>query len=201
VAWIGGALLVGKILVNPLLAAKSPWLTVEKGLLRRLPVELTMADDLPAFLIQPPRIRIPHGDPGDRLWLYFLDQNAWPPEPEGIWVSGSGRAEIIVRRSRPIDHLLIEAHSPIATTLTIDMGGASVRFAVIPGRTSVAEIPARGAIGPRGDLGSYFYLLTVRSSAGFIPHLREPTSTDYRNLGAQLRLSTGGVDGVSSSDH
>jgi hypothetical protein len=37
-------------------------------------------------------------------------------------------------------------------------------------------------------LQSYAYLLTARSSEGFIPHLQDPNSPDFRNLGALMRF-------------
>ena len=50
VAWIGGALFTAKMLVNPFVAAKFTYLTTERGAARRLPVELTMGNDLPIML-------------------------------------------------------------------------------------------------------------------------------------------------------
>src|SRR4029453_1745582 len=133
----------------------------EHGPARLLPVELTMANDLPARLA-PSRTLIPYGqDPV--LRLYFLDQNAYPPEPDGVWVSATARADIVVRSVDPIDHLVVEPK---------------------PGKVSTFEVPASGARGLR----SYAYLLSARSSAGFVPHLHDQTSRDYRNLGVQLRF-------------
>ena len=52
-AWAGGALFTAKMLVNPFVAAKFPYQTTERGFARRLPVELTMANDLPVMLVGP----------------------------------------------------------------------------------------------------------------------------------------------------
>ena len=80
-----------QMLVNPFVAAKYPYLTTEKGPARRLPIELTMVHDLP-YMLDAGRARIPYGhDP--TMFLYYLDQNAFPPEPPGMWVSGAGRAD------------------------------------------------------------------------------------------------------------
>jgi hypothetical protein len=182
-AWLGGALFTAKMIVDPFVAAKFTWLMTEKGPARRLPVELTMAQDLPVMLAQPLRGRIQYRyDPG--LLLYFLDQNAWPPEPEGMWTSGAGRADIIVRSVEPIDHLAVEAESPIRTVLTVQLGGRPVSVILSPATRLSFDVPASGIRGRSG----YAYLLTTRSSDGFIPHLRDPQSGDYRNLGAQLRF-------------
>lgn len=182
-AWVGGALFTAKILVNPFAAAKYTWLLVEKGPLRRLPVELTMANDLPVRLAQPLRGRVQYrNDPG--VLLYFLDQNAWPPEPNGMWVSGGGRADIIVRSATPVDRMAFEAESPIRTRLTIALGRDPVTVDVEPGKIARFEVPAAGVSG----LGDYNYLMTARSTEGFVPHLLEPANEDYRNLGAQVRF-------------
>ena len=182
-AWVGGALFTAKMLVAPFESAKFTWLAAERGLLRRLPVELPMAQDLPVMLAQPLRGRVRYGhDPF--LLLYFLDQNAFPPEPSGMWVSGSGRAEIIVRAVDPMDYLAVEAESPIHTVLTMSMGRGEIRADLEPGRVVRFEVPAAGVPGASG----YAYLMRVQSTEGFVPHARDPRSPDYRNLSAQLRF-------------
>ena len=45
-------------------------------------------------------------------------------------------------------------------------------------------VKASGVIGP----GAYNYLMTARSTEGFVPHLLEPQNMDHRNLGVQLRF-------------
>jgi hypothetical protein len=183
-AWIGGALFTAKILVDPFSAAKYPYLTVERGFARRLPVELTMANDLPVRLAQPLRARIPYGsDP--RMLLYFLDQNAFPPEPPGVWIAGGRRADILVRTVDPIEYLNVSAESPIATTLTLSMGRSPVSIALEPGKIAAIRLEASGV---RAEL-DYAYLLTASSSNGFVPNLRDPGSNDYRNLGALVRFA------------
>ena len=192
-AFAGGALFTAKILVNPFVSAKNTWEIAERGFARRLPVELTMANDLPVMLAQPPRGHIPYQN-GREVLLYFLDTHAFPPEPVGkredgstiwgMWVSGSGRAEIIVRADYPIDAIEVEAESPIATTVTVSLGRSPVTMRLEPRKTVTFQVPASGVRGWR----DYNYLLKVRSSDGFVPKLLEPTSNDARNLGAQIRF-------------
>ena len=190
VAWAVGALFTAKMVVNPFVSAKNPWEIVERGLARRLPPELIMANDLPQRLAQPPRAFIQYGhDPSVKL--YFLDQHAFPPEPDGIWVSGSGRAEIIVRADQPIDHLEVVAVSPIRTQLTMSAGAAASTVEILPGIPSTIDVPAAGVQGFR----TYFYLLKARSTEGFTPHLTDPASLDNRNLGVQLNFRV--VSGAS----
>jgi len=183
IAWIGGALFTAKLLINPFVAAKYPYLSVEKGPARRLPVELTMANDLPVRLAQPLRGHVQYRtDPG--VLLYHLDQNSWPPEPNGMWISGAGRSDIIVRAAFPIQYMQFEAESPVPTVITIALGSTPVKVTLEPRKVATFNVPASGVRG----FGDYNYLLTTLSSEGFVPHLLEPANLDYRNLGAQLRF-------------
>ena len=184
-AWIGGALFTAKILVNPFASAKFPWEITERGWARRLPVELTMARDLPVMLAQPLRGNITYLQ-NPAVKLYFLDQHATPPEPDGMWISGSGRAEIIVRTELPIDHLTISAFSPIRTTVTVAIGAESVNRPISAGERVTFDVKAGKG---RKDYSAYAYLLSVRSTDGFTPRLLEAGSTDARNLGAQLSFA------------
>ena len=143
-----------------------------------------MANDLPVRLSSAPvRAHIPYGDDPVML-LYFLDQNAFPPEPRGMWV-GNRRADIIVRTEEPLDHLAITAESPIQTTLTVSAGAGAVTVPIAPNTPVHFNVPAHGVRG----LQSYEYLMSAKASEGFIPHLLDPKSGDYRTLGAQLRFS------------
>jgi hypothetical protein len=86
VAWTGGALFTAHVLINPFVSSAKPWVHPQRGLLRLLPVEMTMVNDLPV-MIHSGYGRVPYGrDPG--LYLYFLDDNVWLPERAGIWVAG-----------------------------------------------------------------------------------------------------------------
>jgi hypothetical protein len=153
-----------------------------------------MANDLPVMLAQPPRGRIPYRY-GEEVLLYFLDRNAFPPEPVGtradgspifgMWVGATGRADVIVRTDFVVRALQIEADSPVATDLSVSVGADTVRVALAPGKVMSFNVPAAGTPGWR----DYNYLLQARTSAGFVPRLLDPTSTDNRYLGANLRLS------------
>jgi hypothetical protein len=114
IAWIGGALFTAKMLVSPFASAKSPWEIPARGFARRLPVELIMARDLPVMLDGRHRGRIPYGA-NPFVLLYFMDEHATSPEPDGMWISGDGRADIILRSVDPLDHLAVTASSPIAS--------------------------------------------------------------------------------------
>jgi hypothetical protein len=183
VAGIGGALFTAQMLIHPFVTAKYTYLVTESGPARWLPVEITMAQDLPVMLsVSPVRGRIPYGDP--IMLLYFLDQNAFPPEPMGMWV-GNHRSDIIVRTEAATDHLAVTAESPIKTTVTVSMGDGTVTVPLEPNQPARFDVAARGV----RDQRSYAYLLSARSSEAFTPHLVDSKSTDTRSLGAQLRFS------------
>ena len=183
VSWVGGTLFTARMLVSPFVAAGFPWLATEHGPARLLPVELTMANDLPARLA-PSRTLIPYGqDPA--LRLYFLDQNAYPPEPQP--------ACGFRRRHAPISSFDRSIRSTISWSRPNRRSAplSRSRWGVPPSpsksnrkKLSTFEVPASGVRGLR----SYAYLLSARSSAGFVPHLSDPASRDYRNLGVQLRF-------------
>ncbi len=182
VACVGGWVFVGQILVNPFVSAKEPYLAPERGLLRLLPVELTMVRDLPIALDQP-RARVLHGN-NPRVQLYFLDHNASLPEPPGIWIYGDRRADIIVRHSDALETITVTAESPVSVDLSIDIGGRDGRIALEPG------VPGSVTIEPRGvnSRNSWAYLMQVTVTGGFVPKLVEVDSEDGRYLGAAITL-------------
>jgi hypothetical protein len=185
-AWAGGSLFTAKMLLNPFVAAKHPSETTERGFARRLPVELTMANDLP-IMLESGRAHAWFSD----VLMYFLDEHAHTPEKvdaeghEGVWIAGNGRADILVRSEWPVDHLTITARSPIRTTFIVSMGRAESRVSLDPDRPVTFDVPAAGV----RDLRSYAYLLSARSTEGFTPHLRDPGNPDRRNLGVLIRFT------------
>ncbi len=184
-AWAVGALFTAKMLVNPFVAAKFPYQTTERGAARRLPVELTMANDLP-IMLDPYRSHLLYGQEPARVLLYYLDNNASTPEPGiGIWVGGGGRADILVRASQPVAALRMTVESPIHTTFTASAGGPVIVMVIAPQTPITFDVPVEGVRGWH----DYSWLLSVRSSDGFVPHLFDPASKDSRNLGALMRFS------------
>lgn len=182
-AWLGGALFTAKVLASPFVAAKFPYLIPEQGAARYLPVELTMANTMPMRLAQPLRGRVQYGHEPP-VFLYFLDQNAWPPESNGMWISAAGRADIIVRVAAPFDWLEVEAESPLSTTLALSVGRGEQRVRIEPGKVTTFRVAAAGVRG----FGDYNYLMRARATDGFVPHLVDPASPDYRNLSVRLRF-------------
>ncbi|HEV3058162.1 MAG TPA: hypothetical protein VGY48_07925 [Vicinamibacterales bacterium] len=186
VAWTGGALFTAKMLVNPFVAARFPNQTTERGFARRLPVELTMANDLP-IMLEGVRAHAWFSD----VLMYFLDEHAYSPETvdaqghQGVWIAGGGRADILVRCEWPIDHLAMTARSQVPTVFTVSMGGAAVQVRLEPNKPQTVDVAASGV----RDVRSYAYLLSAQSTGGFTPHLLDPGSDDKRNLGVLVTFT------------
>lgn len=185
-AWLGGALFTAKMLIDPFGAAKHPNDITARGFARRLPVEVTMANDLP-IMLEGARAHSWFHD----VLLYFLDEHAYNPEPpaadgqEYLWIAGDGRADILMRCEWPIDHLTITADSPITTTFIVSAGAGQSMIRMMPGRPVTFDVPASGI----RDYRSYAYLLSAQSTEGFTPRLLDPQSTDARNLGVRIRFT------------
>jgi hypothetical protein len=67
----------------------------------------------------------------------------------------------------------------------MSMGSRETSMPIEPEIPSTFDVPAAGV----RDEHSYAYLLSAQSTEGFTPHLRDPASTDLRNLGALLRFT------------
>jgi hypothetical protein len=183
IAFAGGALFTAKMLVDPFGAAKHPNDVTARGFARRLPVEITMANDLP-IMLEGERAHSWFHD----VLLYFLDEHSYnpePPAPDGrqyLWIAGDGRADILMRSDWPIDHLTITADSPIRTTFIVSMGEGEETVPITPGKPATFAVKAAGV----RDEHSFAYLFTARSTEGFTPRLLDPQSTDPRNLGVRI---------------
>ena len=183
VSWLGGSLFTAQILLNPFVSTKQPYMSVHQGAFRWLPVELTMVNDLP-IMLDPSRSRVVYqADP--TVLLYFLDDEAYLPEPPGIWIAGGSRADIILRTDGPLTELRVTLSAPVDNEVTVRVGGSEVAVDVRAG------VPAQVTLSPRGVFArqSWAYLLSVTTRDGFIPRLQDPGSTDTRYLGVALRLT------------
>ncbi len=173
-AWLGGALFTAKMLLNPFVAAKFPYQTTERGFARRLPVELTMANDLPIMLNAGPRV----ARRGSRRCC-CTSSTSTPTHPEprggtGLWVAGDGRADIVVRSDWPIGHAADDRR--VADRHDVHRVGRrpDVTVPLEPGRAGTFDRPGRPA---SATCSSYAYLLSARSSEVSSPHLQDPAST------------------------
>ena len=181
--WIGGALFVAPILLDPFVAARRPWQNAQQGLLRVLPIELTLVNDLPIQLDRG-RSRVPYGVDA-QLLLYYLDENAWRPEAAGIWVEGRARADIIVRTDPAISTLDVTLRSPIPNRVRVTVDGVA-RDVALTAHTPVVVRAETSGVYTRG---AQSFVLSIETDEGFIPHLVDATSTDQRFLGVLVNLT------------
>lgn len=90
-----GALFTAPLVMNPFYTSYRPAEHAKHGPLRWLPLEKSLLNDLP-INVTPERVRIQlAGEP--RIFAYFVDDNAYPPEGEWFWVKGGSRADLILR--------------------------------------------------------------------------------------------------------
>lgn len=182
VAWLGGAMFTAHILINPFVSAKRPYLSVERGALRALPVELTMINDLPIAL-NGPRNRIRYGE-NPPLLLYYLDHNAYLPEGPGVWVEGGQRADLIVRSRDRLERVDVILRTPIDNTVWVELDGDARTVEIEGGQPQSVSFSPDGVYARR----SWAYLLSVHPEEGFVPRLTRSDSRDGRHLGVAVSL-------------
>jgi hypothetical protein len=157
------------LLARPIAASLEPWHNVEHGIPRLLPIELTLADNLPVRLdLQRSRLDL------DGALLYEMDENAFlPEETKRFWVAGAARAEMILRTDRSIEKAMLRLHSAVANHVaTIDLPP--------DGDGTIVLEPGPGAA---YNGGSRAYVFTVTTADGFVPAEVDPKSRDKRFLG------------------
>ncbi len=89
--------------MNPFYSAFYPGEAAKQGLLRLLPVELTLVFDIP-INTEPDHPRIWFGQQR-RFQIYFLDDDAYKREDLFFWVRGESRAEFFVKSAEPASYL------------------------------------------------------------------------------------------------
>jgi hypothetical protein len=187
IPWLVGGLFTAQMVLNPFATSHHPGDYASHGPLRLLPVELTMVNDLP-IMTDATRVRLWFGDdpvlhdPG--FQIYFLDDNAFGREEDrSFWVKGESRAEFLVKTDRPMKRLVLTLSSPIETRVTASAAGRQqeavvrqaqqISFALTPGFWYEAR--------------AFVWVVSVSSSAGFVPALEVPGGSDTRYLGVRVK--------------
>jgi hypothetical protein len=183
VSWAGGAVFIAHLLIHPLTSSMRPWVNTQKGLLRLLPIEMTMINDLPV-MVHTGYGHVPYGQ-HPRLLLYFLDDKAWLPEGDRIWVAGRAKTQIVIHAAEPLSRLDLSLDVLVPNQVTVEAGGDSKSIALKPGeRVSVTLRPTASYC----ETGAC-YRLSVETTDGLEPRRTVPGSTDARFLGVEMRLS------------
>jgi len=197
-------LFVMRIVANPFYASTHPAEHSKSGLFRRLPIELTMVNDLPVN-VQPNRSRQPLGGTPP-VFAYFIDDSVYDREADAFWVKGESSADIVLRapiapetqaagvvaaRSLRIEKLTVILETgPRANRVTIDAGTGRRVVEMAASSQQIVEVNM-----PRGvpykyhpDFPTnYVYALSISSGSGFVP-MFESGSGDSRFLGVMVRL-------------
>jgi hypothetical protein len=197
------ATFVAPLLSSPFYSSFYPGEHTKTGLFRRLPLELSLVNDLPVN-VSPSRSRQPLGG-APPLSGYFMDDNAYPREGDAFWVRGESRADVMLRAPAPLEagtngdrmRALRVPRMEIMLETGPKPNQVTIRTAAV---TQVVDVPAndrRTVIVAMGDglpykpypenPTNYVYALSIESATGFIP-LFETGGRDNRFLGVFVRM-------------
>jgi len=193
-----------RFVANPFHASTHPYEHSKSGLFGRLPIELTMVNDLPLNL-QPDRFKQPLGGTPP-VFGYFIDDNIYAREGDAFWVKGESTADLLLRapiapesqaagvqeaRSLRIEKLTVILETgPRPNRVTINTGTWRRVIDMAASSQQVLEIEM-----PRGVPykyhpvypTNYVYSVSIGSATGFVP-LFESGAADSRFLGVMVRL-------------
>lgn len=197
------ALFMAPVISNPFYASFHPAEHTKAGVFKRLPVELTLVNDLPVNL-SPSRMRQPLGGTPP-VAAYFLDDNAYNREADKFWVRGESTADLLLRafldvettagatpnRSLRIGRLEVHLETgPVANrvTVTTDAETRVIEMAASSQQSFVLEMPRGLPYRPDPRFPTnYVYNLSIESDTGFIPFF-QTGANDTRYLGVMVRL-------------
>ena len=197
------ALFVTPVVSNPFYSSFHPGEHTKAGLFRRLPLELSLVNDLPVN-VSPSRSRQPLGGTPP-LSAYFMDDNAYTREGDAFWVRGESRADIMLRAPAPMEATPEgERARPLRVPrmeIRLETGPKANRVTVRTGAvTQAIDVPANDArtlVVPMGEglpykpypenPTNYVYAISIESTSGFIP-LFETGGRDNRFLGIFVKM-------------
>jgi hypothetical protein len=160
-----------------------------------LPLELTLIGygRIPGYAMR---------DWGQGVWVLPKVNFFWEEiHPNGIWVRGASRSEVIVVSTTPLDTLRFRVASLSADNeLTLDSGVEKVivRFdseakrAGTPVELKIRPIARNLGFFPAAPQ-EHFYRLVLTDTDGVMPAHRNPQDQDYRYLGVFLDFTGGGI--------
>jgi hypothetical protein len=215
-AFLGGTLFTAQIVLNPFYASLRAGEHTKSGPLRLLPIELTLLHDLPVAQ-DGDRMRKEVGPPSQpQAFAYFPDDNAYNPEqtpPNSrdwwFWVKGDSKAEVVLRApvlslggdkwvTKAITRLNVDVRNGAAANrVTVATGAESQTFDMTPGelKTILLGVPSGVPFRREVQPTSYLYMLSITTTAGFVPFLENPCPQrdncppgDPRFLGAMIHV-------------
>lgn len=120
--------------------------------------------------------------------------------PNGVWVRGASRSQVIVVSPIPLETVYFTAFSPVpGNMLTVQSGGERVVVDFAEPAARERGVPIEIAVEPIArDLGflprsphEYFYRLDVATREGWMPARRDEGSEDHRYLSTFLSFTGG----------
>jgi hypothetical protein len=190
IPWIVGGLFVAPLVFNPFIASFYPGSYAAHGPFRLLPVELTLVYDWPINTDES-RVRVWYGDnPGQNdpgFQIYFFDPNAFGQElDKSFWVKGESRAELLIKTDRPMKRLVLTLTAgAVATEVSASIAGRTQRVSLQAGASQQVFFALGEGFPYQGQWP--VWVASISSSAGFVPALTEPPSTDTRYLGVRVK--------------
>ena len=155
---------------------------MELSLINALPVRLYPIRGPVRFITEPIAV-----------YFYRLDSNAYNVEQDGFWIAGDASTDIIVRTDRPISRITLHFGSRVANDVTATIGGrraevhvgagGEAQVSLSPGEPFVYAAPTNEGV----YQDSYALVLTMTTTAGFVPAKTDAGATDGRNLGVFVR--------------
>jgi hypothetical protein len=200
VAMAIGALFTAKILLNPFYSSFHPGEHLKSGAHRWLPLELTLLQDLP-MAANPDRSKQPLGGTPPVL-AYFPDDNAFNPEGDAFWVKGKSRAEVVLRApvvdagggqfvTKAIRQLGVEIRNGgLPDRVTVSTGRESRTLEMKPSEVATLQLAVEDGV-PYHRIEqptSFLYVVSIKTTSGFVPFLHAPDANDSRFLSALVRL-------------
>lgn len=198
IPWIVGGLFTAQLVLNPFATSFHPGDPAKHGVLRWLPVELTMVNDLPVNTEGASKVLVWFGDTPEEhdpgFQIYFLDDNAYGREPDkSFWVKGESRAEFLIKYA-PASPERVDPERPVKQlTLVLSPGPFdTVARVTVNGRTREVTVKDTQRVTFNLDRGfwyqarAYVWVVSVSSSTGFVP-IFHGAETDARFLGVRVK--------------
>lgn len=189
--WGIGSLFVAPMVLNPFVASFHPADNAKSGLLRLLPIELTLVNDLPVNN-EPQHARLWFGDTGQGdpgFLVYFLDDNAYDREADkSFWTRGQARTEFIIKTDRPIRRAKFTLTAgPVATDARVTIGGRRQDVHLEPGDSRDLVFAMPPGFRYEKEVQALAWTASVSSGSGFTPIFFDPKSSDSRYLGVRVK--------------